>query len=208
MGKEEFDRDYFERGIASGKSLYENYRWIPELTIPMAMTYIDTLGLKKEDRILDFGCAKGYVVKALRMLHRKAWGCDVSDYAIESSDQEIGRYLKLCNGRIIPFRRRFEWIIAKDVLEHIKETELENTLLELRRRGDNMLAIIPLGESGRFIVPAYHLDKTHTLIKGEEWWAKWFIQVGWEIREFKYRIEGIKDNWADYPKGNGFFKLK
>ncbi len=88
MGKEEFDRDYFERGIASGKSLYENYRWIPELTIPMAMTYIDTLGLKKEDRILDFGCAKGYVVKALRMLHRKAWGCDVSDYAIESSDQD------------------------------------------------------------------------------------------------------------------------
>lgn len=69
-----YDREYFEYGVETGKSNYQNYRWIPELTIPMAMTIIDLLGIKPNESVLDYGCAKGYLVKALRMLHRNAWG--------------------------------------------------------------------------------------------------------------------------------------
>ncbi len=47
-----YDRDYYERGLASGKSNYDNYRWIPELTFPMAMTIIDVLGIRRGDRVL------------------------------------------------------------------------------------------------------------------------------------------------------------
>ena len=31
--REEFDREYFEQGPMTGKSLYTNYRWLPELTL-------------------------------------------------------------------------------------------------------------------------------------------------------------------------------
>ncbi len=30
-----FDKNYFESGPQTNKSLYQNYRWIPELTIPL-----------------------------------------------------------------------------------------------------------------------------------------------------------------------------
>ena len=34
-----FDEDYYERGAETGKSLYSHYRWMPELTIPMSVSY-------------------------------------------------------------------------------------------------------------------------------------------------------------------------
>ena len=60
-----FDEDYFERGVQLGISGYTNYRWIPELTLPLCETMARYLGISKDDRILDFGCAKGYIVRAL-----------------------------------------------------------------------------------------------------------------------------------------------
>lgn len=88
-----YDEDYYERGIENGVSCYTNYRWLPELTIPMAATMIEYLGIDMGDRILDFGCAKGYLVKAFRLLHREAYGFDISDYARENAHDDIRKYV-------------------------------------------------------------------------------------------------------------------
>ena len=85
----EYDEDYFENGIKTGKSCYENYRWLPELTIPMAMTIIDLLKIQRFETVLDFGCAKGYLVKAFKLLYRNAFGVDASPYAIANCDSEV-----------------------------------------------------------------------------------------------------------------------
>ena len=69
---EVYDADYFLRGKQTGRSLYENYRWLPDLTIPMVAAMIRHLGIKPDDKILDFGCARGYVVKAFREMGYRA----------------------------------------------------------------------------------------------------------------------------------------
>ena len=51
-----YDADYYERGIESGKSLYQNYRWMPEATMSMAMALIDYLVIRRGDSVLDLGC--------------------------------------------------------------------------------------------------------------------------------------------------------
>ena len=205
--KETFDEDYFERGIETGKSLYTNYRWEPELTIPMAMTYVDHLPLGRFDNILDFGCAKGFVVKALRLLNRNAWGCDISNYAIKNADPSVKDYVRHCNGKL-PFDEKFEWVIAKDVFEHIKEDDLNRLLIHLRPLAKQMFVIVPLGKDDKYIVPAYHLDKTHKLAKTVGWWENHFVLAGWYVKQFEYRVRGIKDNWELYREGNGFFIVK
>ena len=66
-----YDKDYYECGIESGKSLYNNYRWMPELTIPFCSRIVEHLKISTEQKVLDFGCAKGYSVKAMRLLGRQ-----------------------------------------------------------------------------------------------------------------------------------------
>jgi SAM-dependent methyltransferase len=205
---EEFDEDYFERGIETGKSLYTNYRWMPELTMSMAMTYIDYLGIQRDERILDFGCAKGFTVKALRLLHRQAWGCDISEYAVGCVEQDTKPYVRWCDDRIVPFDSPFNWIIVKDVMEHFEAYRLPFVLDELRKKCcGKMFVIVPLGKDNQFVVPAYNLDKTHKLAKDYYWWAE-MLSRGWYLESFEYIIPGIKDNWDSYPKGNGFFVLR
>ena len=54
-----FDEKYYEDGIANHVSGYENYRWMPERTIREATSIISNVNF---DTVLDFGCAKGFMV--------------------------------------------------------------------------------------------------------------------------------------------------
>jgi SAM-dependent methyltransferase len=203
-----YDEDYYERGVETGKSGYQNYRWLPELTIPMAMTFIDFLGLDRNDKILDFGCAKGYVVRALRLLYRQAWGCDVSEYAINSADNCTRQYLELCpEDKIVPFDMDFDVIIAKDIFEHIDEDYIDHMLVELSKKGERMFVIVPLGKDDKFIIPAYEMDITHKLAKDPEWWRNRFEMSGWIVDSFSHYVPGIKESWSNFKGGNGFFLL-
>lgn len=210
MDRAQFDEDYFERGIISGRSCYVNFRWLPDLTIPMAMTLIDYLGIRRGDLVLDFGCAKGYLVKAMRMLHRDCWGMDISEYAISHADPETKYYCRLTNGtnnycELFPVKH-FSYCIAKDVFEHIPKEVLPNIL---RAIPSNILfAIVPFGEDGRFRIPAYELDVTHIIREPEAWWKRVFKNSGWKCSKMEHLVPGIKDNWNRFPTGNGFFVLE
>jgi len=207
--QELYDEDYFENGPSTGKSCYENYRWLPDLTLDMAKSIVNHLNLKNNQSVLDYGCSKGFLVKALRILQIDSYGCDISEYAIENLDSEIKDYCKLIkNNNILPFNnKKFDWMISKDVLEHISVDNIDILLSESRSCIDNMFHVIPLGnKDGNFIIPEYHDDPTHITIHDKNWWVKKFIEHGWELTRFDYSVSGIKQNWCDsYEKGNGFF---
>jgi predicted TPR repeat methyltransferase len=61
---------------------------MPATTIAMAKVLVAHLGLSVGAKVLDYGCAKGYVVKALRKLEIDACGVDVSAYAVGKCDRE------------------------------------------------------------------------------------------------------------------------
>jgi SAM-dependent methyltransferase len=204
-----FDRQYFEDGIKTGRSLYENYRWLPELTIPMAHFLIDHLRLRPGDKVLDYGCAKGYTVKALRLLGIDAYGCDISPYAIENADPEIYSNCRLMENECIPpFCQRYDWIISKDVLEHLEAEALQEFLHESRGSASKGFHVIPLGNSESYNAPEYDADLTHKIAESAAWWIDTFESAGWKIESLTWSVRGIKENWTSrYPKGNGFFTL-
>jgi SAM-dependent methyltransferase len=197
-----YDRDYYECGVESGKSCYNNYRWIPELTIPMCFRMIEYLKISEGNKILDFGCAKGFSVKAFRLLNRECWGYDISEYAINSAPSEITDFLSSDLGS---FDVTFDWVIAKDVLEHISYEQIDDILLQLFLKSKNIFAVVPLGDGHRYNVPAYELDKTHVIRENKSWWIEKFIKAGFNNVSFSYRVPGIKENWKHYKDGNGFF---
>lgn len=209
MDNKTYSADYYERGIESGLSLYTNYRWMPETTLSMAMSYIDYLGLTRDHKVLDYGCAKGFIVKALRLLYRQAWGCDVSEYAVNSSDNDTRQFLRVANADIIiPFDRSFDFIISKDVFEHLEEMTLTKTLSVMLEKTKTLFAIVPLGKEGKYIIPAYEWDVTHIIRKDKDWWASIFENNGWKIKDFSYYVPGIKESWKNFEHGNGFYLLE
>jgi SAM-dependent methyltransferase len=202
-----YDEDYYERGVETGRSCYSNYRWLPELTIPMAMVLIDTLGIRPGESVLDFGCAKGFVTRALRMLRREARGIDISEYAISRCPEDVRPYCSLVTD-FAAFSRaaRFRHAVAKDVLEHVPYGAIEGVVEGLARCSDSLLVVVPLGQEtacgARYLIEAYERDDTHIIRESSDWWAqllgRHFADVTW-----RHHIEGLKDNWQRvHPQGN------
>lgn len=195
--KNAYTRHYFECGIETGKSLYSNYRWIPEMTVRMASVMVDYLDIKRGQTVLDIGCAKGFLVKAMRWLGRDCWGYDISDYALQNCDPEIRDYVS----KIFP-TGHFDFAIAKDVLEHVKTPELIRLLTKMR--SNVLFVIVPLGDGKKYNVPAYELDITHVHKQPLIWWNNLLKSTGWSIRSSVPRVPGLKDNWAYEMFSNGF----
>lgn len=208
-----FNKDYFENGIATNSSCYENYRWIPELTYPMAFSVAQYLKLSTSSRVLEYGCAHGFLVKALNDFQILTYGIDISEYAIENCPPSIRGKVSIIHDSNIEktlSRMRvnlpFDVVIAKDVFEHIPAEDLNITLSELSRITKKLFIIVPLGDMGKYRIKAYHLDPTHVIAENEQWWQEKIEINGFKIQESVYQISGIKDKWQDaHKKGNGFF---
>jgi len=209
--KEFYDKDYYENGIETNKSCYVDYKWMPQMTLELADGIQKYLQLDGDDTILDYGCAKGYLVKAMRMLNINAFGCDISEYAISKVEDDIKEYCHCINtNESIFLRDSYNWLMTKDVLEHMKEDDIDDLLTQAHRYVDKMFHIIPLGISeNRFVIPEYHYDLSHIQIQTREWWNNKFEQCGWNITKFDYKVKNIKENWTSkYEEGNGFFVLE
>jgi len=167
----------------------------------MAYNIIKYCGIKDNETVLDFGCAKGYMVKALRLLGINARGSDISYYAISMCDREVEPYV---HKEITTA----DWCISKDVFEHLTEYEIEEMLKKFKSYFKYVFMVIPLGDGNRFNVPEYENDITHITSQPKEWWEDKFKKAGWKIKQFNYLVKGVKDNWAHYKEGNGFWLLQ
>lgn len=206
-----YNEDYFERGLQTGISCYENYRWMPELTIPLAHEIIMHNEIGRFESILDFGCAKGYLVKAFRMLNYAAWGTDISEYALGAAPTDVKEHLfhwRDYNAVHAPIRSKYNWIISKDVFEHIELPELRKLLLTLKFVGQNMFVIVPLGKNGKYFAPLNNQDKTHVICEDLLWWVNLFSDVGWKVKQSTPAVENMKQSYKTIQNAHGFFKLK
>jgi len=205
-----YDRTYFESGLVAGVSGYMNYMWLPELTIRMAHKLILGLPIKRGETVLDLGCAKGFLVKALRILDVEAYGADVSAYAISQASAEVRDFCALIGGcdDASLFTRNYDWMLCKDVLEHLVEPDLRLLLRRGRTQVKRIFGAIPLAaddECGKFIVPEYDRDVTHVTAKSLAWWKHLFESEGWSIELASHTFDGCKENWTErWPDGNAF----
>lgn len=208
----DFDADYYERGESTGKSLYTDYRWMPELTKPMVEEIVSLLGLRKDDAVLDFGCAKGYVVRAFRELgFERVFGVDVSEYAINSADPVVADYLRQGSSPAIFNLARWNTIIAKDVLEHIEEADLADTVASMfwtQCVGGTLFVVVPLGDGERYLIPDMELDTTHKIRRPLHWWVEEIEAAGYSVTRAGTSFGTMKERWSDYPDGHGFIVAK
>jgi len=196
-----FDKNYFEDGVRSRVSAYENYRWMPERSIKEASSLVNNIVFTT---VLDYGCAKGFLVYALRLLGKAAYGVDVSDYAIKNCHPRVKDYLTVVE-TAEDIKADWDLIIAKDVLEHIPKDLIRGVLTALRRRCETIFIAVPLGDGTRYRIREYEMDITHVIREPEEWWLTILGEAGFKIKLFDYTFGYIKENWlTSHPHGNAF----
>lgn len=197
-----FDKTYYENGVQTGKSGYQNYHWMPERTIPMCETIKKELGIRNGEKILDYGCAKGYSVKAFRMMGIKAFGFDISDYAIKSAPDDVKQFLST------KLKGKYDYIVAKDVFEHVNYEDIDKLLTILGKKCKKMFCVVPLAKDGKYIIPLCNTDVTHKIKEPLEWWKNTFEKAGFSVEKACHTMENISQQHQKWENGVGIFVLK
>jgi 2-polyprenyl-3-methyl-5-hydroxy-6-metoxy-1,4-benzoquinol methylase len=199
--KEFYNADYFERGKKLGISNYLHYRWLPQRSLQEAKNIYNLTGINRNARIFDFGCAKGFLVKAFLQMGFDAYGCDISEYAIEQADPQSRERCKQNNFmQIVPFENTFDLIVAIHVLEHMRPTYLPEIFNHLKKKSNRFFFRVKKKKKGYYFNNKHNKDVSHIIAEDIFWWLNIFKQNGLEnIRQKICTIENsILPDFADF----------
>jgi 2-polyprenyl-3-methyl-5-hydroxy-6-metoxy-1,4-benzoquinol methylase len=172
-----YDADYFEHGIKSNWD--SGYRWpafqklfretaaFLAATFPVANSY------------LDAGCAKGFLVKALREAGKDARGFDASPWAIEHAEAEARPYVRLAGVDDYCFPEPVDLLVALDLFAHLTEEQAARFLE--RARPHVRVALVAVIATFDEAAPPDPKDRDLSRITRQTraWWDERFRQAGW-----------------------------
>lgn len=138
--------EYFDGTREQGcGGYYDDNRWGP-----VAEDFIKHYNLQPDAKILDIGCAKGFLLKEFKRLLPAAETCgvDISDYAIENCSPSIIEHVYIANADNLPFKDNyFDLVISINSLHNIMDLDqLSNSFSEINRVSKNSSnAFVSLG---------------------------------------------------------------
>jgi len=127
-----YDEMYFDgpREYGYGGYRYDG-RWLP-----VARDIVGHFGLKSGKRVLDVGCAKGFLVKDLMQVcpGLEAFGLDISEYALRRCSPEAAG--RLCGGNCmnLPFPDgSFDAVLSINTVHNLDRPDVIQSLREIMR---------------------------------------------------------------------------
>jgi len=128
----QYGEAYFDgpRKVGYGGYRYDG-RWIP-----VAEDFVRHFNLKPGDRVLDVGCAKGFLVKDLMKVcpGLEAFGLDISEYALLHCEPEVVGRLHLGNADKLPFPdRSFSAVISINTVHNFERADAIRAGREIER---------------------------------------------------------------------------
>lgn len=128
-----FDKDFFdgERKHGYGGFFYNERFW--SKVIP---TFKEYYNLDSNSKILDVGCAKGFMLYDFQRLIPgiQIQGIDISDYAINNAKDEIKGNLQVANAMKLPFEdNSFDLVISITTLHNLSKEDMKIALKEIMR---------------------------------------------------------------------------
>ena len=128
----QYGEAYFDgpREVGYGGYRYDG-RWIP-----IAEDFVRHFNLKAGDRVLDVGCAKGFLVKDLMKVcpGLEAFGLDISEYALMHCEPEVVGRLHLGSGDRLPFPDgSFSAVISINTVHNFTRQDAIRAVKEIER---------------------------------------------------------------------------
>ena len=128
-----FGKEYFDGSRDHG---YGGFNYNPKYWSNVVKDIKKRYKLSNKSKILDIGCAKGFLIYDLKKILPKARiiGIDVSKYAIKNSKKEVKRFLKLGNAKKLKFKDNyFDLVISINTIHNLNKRDCSKALKEIDR---------------------------------------------------------------------------
>ncbi len=138
----QFGKEYFDGSRAYGYGGYRyDGRWLP-----VARNMIRHFELEPGMRVLDVGCAKGFLVKDFMLAcpGLEAFGLDISEYALRHAPEELTGRLHLGSAVSLPFPdSSFDAVISLNTLHNLERPDVVRAVREIERvsRGKSFIQV-------------------------------------------------------------------
>ena len=91
--------------------------------------------IKKDSRIVDYGCAVGFLISALEKIgYTNIFGYDISEWAIAQAEKRGCKILKDCNWN----HARADLMFCLDVFEHMEDKDITSLLTKKDRKSTRL----------------------------------------------------------------------
>lgn len=175
-----FDRDFFDgdRDTGYGGFTYQPRFWQP--VIPDLKKFYD---LSAASRVLDVGCAKGFMLHDMRELIPgiEVAGIDISEYAIENAMEDVRPFLQVGTATELPYEDdSFDLVVSVTTVHNLERDQCARSLQEIERvsRGGKFITVDAYqNEVDRERMDAWNLTAL-TYMHADEW-AEFFREVGY-----------------------------
>src|SRR4030095_2894454 len=159
-----YDKQYFDVFGGQGAYVREKSKWLGHFG-RLADAIVERYHPK---RVLDVGCAKGFLVEKLRDRGVEAFGIDASEYAISEVREDVRPFCKVASAAE-PFGEKYDLITCIEVVEHMDEADAGKAVKNLRDHAAQVLFSS---------TPSDFADDTHLCVKPAEHWRKLFAEHG------------------------------
>jgi hypothetical protein len=161
-----YDRFYYTNYLREDRS--EEYkrddRWLTFFGSIADRIVLD-IGPRK---VLDAGCAMGFLVESLRDRGVDAHGIDVSEYALEQVREDIKPYCAKASVTD-PFPTRYDLIVCIETLEHLTASDAERAATNICAHSDDVIFSS---------TPSHFKEASHLNVRPPEYWAELFARYG------------------------------
>lgn len=128
-----FDIRFFDGLRSQG---YGGFNYDPRFWTPVVPDFQKEYGLKSGMKILDVGCAKGFMLYDFEQLIPgvQTTGLDISEYAIQNAHPGVEGKLIVGNAKELPFDdNEFDLVIAINTIHNLESDECAQALREIER---------------------------------------------------------------------------
>lgn len=128
-----FGKEFFDGDRLTG---YGGYNYDPRFWTDTAIRFRDHYNLPENARILDVGCAKGFMLYDFlrQMPMAQVFGLDISHYAVSNAHSAVRQRLCTGDARRLPFPdNSFDLVISINTIHNLALEECKAALREIER---------------------------------------------------------------------------
>ena len=128
-----FGVEYFDGDRLTG---YGGYSYHPRFWTETVKRFRDYYRLADDARILDVGCAKGFMMYdfSLLMPNANIFGMDISQYAYDNAKPEMKPFICVASANNIPFPEKyFDLVICINTVHNLPLIDCKLALREIQR---------------------------------------------------------------------------